>query len=123
MDERTKLIQRIYEQDKRCEKIKGMYFWFLVLLYVIISFAILYFVFLYNKQFEIGVFFGLALISAIIAFGSYGINMWLFGVIINEIREENERLDAAKKRLLEYDKEHNIKNKFELEDFILHKHL
>ena len=107
MDERQKLIQRLYEQDKRCEKLKAVCFWLVVLLYFVIDFAILYFIFLYNKQCDISAYLLIALISAGAALVSYFINFTMFLEIFRKIDEENKYLNAAKKQLVEYDREHN----------------
>ena len=121
--EKEKLIKKIYEYDKFCQKNKMRRMFLTVLFYAVVNMIISFAVHQsLGKSISAPYFITLFIISFVFATISYWINISIFSAIFNKSDSEDKTLESMKRELIEFDKKNDIKNNYEVEDF-LKKHL
>lgn len=122
--EREKLIKKIYEYNKLCQKNKFKRMFLTILFYTIVNLiGSIFFYRCSGKSVPSENLVMFLIISFVFACISYWVNISIFSMIFNKSDREDKTLESMKKQLIEFDKKHDIKNNYEVEDFLLNKHL
>ena len=122
--EREKLIKKIYEYDKLCQKNKLRRMFLTVLFYTVVNMIISLAIYQnFNENISIKIFILFLIVSSLFAIISYWVNISIFSEIFNKSDKEDKILESMKKELIEFDKKHSIAEKFGVEDFLSNKHL
>ena len=124
MEERNKLIKEIYEYDKMIEKNRTKRMLTVLLLYTLVN-SILFYVPIsaITENMNINNFIICVVIASIYSVISYFANISIFAQLSEKVEQEHNILNGMKKRLQEFDKEHNIEKKFSVEDFLTNRHM
>ena len=124
MEERNKLIKEIYEYDRMIEKNRTKRMLTILLLYTFVN-SILFYVPIsaITENMNISQFIICIVIASIYSVISYFANISIFAQLFEKGEQEHNILNGMKKRLQEFDKEHNIEKKFPVEDFFKNRHM
>lgn len=129
-EEGRHLAERLEQYYIESEKNKAKRAIFTILFYIIINTYLIYNIIKLIIPEEIGsvgvAFILLAisvLISVIVSIISYWINFSIFSETLRKSREENETIEIMKNRLAEIQRELDIKPKYEVENFLMNKHM
>lgn len=123
-EEGRQLAEQLEQFYRETEKNKGKRTLYTVAFYIIKNAIIVYLIFkTVFVDVKIAVFIPIIIISLVTGMVSYLINFSIFTKVFQKSREENETMERMKNRLAEISEELDLKPKYEIENFLMNKHM